>query len=156
MQATQVGMVNPYAQWLFLITDQTDVSIFLPTVDDGQNISFMYNASETETNSSSSSGTQNNNTLTCYTSTLLQTYMQALHQVIRTEETRYFQTTEDDWSRSKPSAGDRANEVYRTIQVSLLHFSILNHLVTYFFPIYRILHKSNRISGKMRINAAVG
>lgn len=117
-QANDIGMVNPYSQWLFLITDSTDPSIFLPTVDDGQNISFLYNTSNYETSGNTNSSSERSNDLQCYTSTILQVYVKALHQVIREEETRYFQTTEDDWSRSKPSAGDRRNSIYQTLQVN--------------------------------------
>ncbi|XP_032780449.2 ionotropic receptor 93a [Daphnia magna] len=113
--ANDIGMVNPYSQWLFLVTDSIDPSIFLPTVEDGQNISFLYNASEAGASDSTSSKDEQNN-LSCYSSRLLEAYVNALHQVIRSEETRYFQTTEDDWSRSKPSAGDRRNDVFQTLQ----------------------------------------
>lgn len=116
-------MVSPYSQWLFLITDQTDTdpSIFLPTVEDGQNVAFLYNNSDPVTANVTRVGDQNN--LKCVTSAMIETYVLALHQVIRAEETRYFQTTEDDWSRSKPSTRDRSNEIYRTLKVCA--FSIL-------------------------------
>lgn len=117
--------MNPYSQWLFLITDSTDPAIFLPNVDDGQNISFLYNISDFDTSVNTSSPAERVNDLQCFTSNLLQVYVKALHQVIREEETHYFQTTEDDWSRSKPSAGDRRNNIYRTLQVLniFLHIS---------------------------------
>lgn len=90
-----------------------DPSIFLPTVDDGQNVAFLFNASNpVESNEAS------RDNLRCIIRTVLKLYIDALHQIIRAEETRYFQTTEDDWSRSKPSADDRTNEVYRAVQVS--------------------------------------
>lgn len=114
-------MVNPYSQWLFLVTDSIDPSIFLPTVEDGQNISFLYNASEAGASDSTSSKDEQND-LSCYSYRLLEAYVNALHQVIRSEETRYFQTTEDDWSRSKPSAGDRRNDVFQTLQVGFIQF----------------------------------
>ncbi len=117
-QASDVGLVNPYSRWLFLITDSTDPAIFLPNVDEGQNISFLYNISDVETSVNASSPSERANDLPCYTSNLLQVYVKALHQVIREEETHYFQTTEDDWNRSKPSAGDRRNNIFQTLQVN--------------------------------------
>ncbi|EFX89958.1 hypothetical protein DAPPUDRAFT_309629 [Daphnia pulex] len=114
--ASHVGLVNPYSQWLFLITDSTDPAIFLPNVEDGQNISFLYNISDIETTANANSSSERVNDLPCYTSNLLQVYVKALHQLIREEETHYFQTTEDDWIRSKPSAGDRRNNIFRTLQ----------------------------------------
>ena len=109
-------MVNPYSQWLFLITGESDPSIFLPVVDDGENVSFMYNTTGENGRPNTTSALARQD-ISCYTSVLLDVYIQALHQVLRAEETRYFQTTEDDWSRTKPSAGDRSNEVYKTLNV---------------------------------------
>ena len=106
-------MVDPNSQWLFLITDQMDPSIFLPTIDDGQNVAFLFNTSSTDV-----IGDRDN--IKCVTRTILKLYIDTLHQVIRAEEARYFQTTEDDWSRSKPSANDRNNEVYKGVQVYVL------------------------------------
>jgi hypothetical protein len=117
-QASDVRLVNPYSQWLVLITDSTDPTIFLPNVEDGQNIYFLYNIFDIETTANANSSSERVNDLPCYTSNLLQVYMKALHQVIREEETHYFQTTEDDWNRSKPSAGDRRNNIFRTLQVN--------------------------------------
>ena len=121
-------MVNPYSQWLFLLTDsQSDTSIFLPTIDDGQNVSFMFNLTDSDIlNATASSPQRQSNNLTCYATNLLDTYIKALHQVIRAEEARYFQTTEDDWKRSKPRPGDRSNEVYKTLKVC-------NYITEYFF-----------------------
>lgn len=140
-------MVNPYSQWLFVITDETDPSIFLPTIDDGQNISFLYNTSKA---TNSSTHVQQN--LTCYASTLFDVYVKALHQVIRAEETQYFQTTEDDWSRSKPSAGDRSNEVYRTLLASPPNDVFLYPMIDSF----SWLISDCRICGNMPMNVEAG
>lgn len=88
-----------------------DPSIFLPTIDDGQNVAFLFNSS------SSTGFIGERDIIKCVVRTILKLYIDTLHQVIRAEEARYFQTTEDDWSRSKPSASDRSNEVYSGIQV---------------------------------------
>lgn len=119
-------MVNPYSQWLFLLTDsQSDTSIFLPTIDDGQNVSFMFNISDYDMGNTNSSSKRQPSNLTCYANSILDTYITALHQVIRAEETRYFQTTEEDWKRSKPRPGDRSNEVYKTLKVSSLMLVVI-------------------------------
>lgn len=111
-KATAIGLVDPNSQWLFLITDQTDASIFLPTVNDGENVAFLFNTSSTE-----DLAEEQRDNMKCVIRIILKLYIDTLHQVIRAEETRYFQTTEDDWNRSKPSATDRNNEVYRGIKV---------------------------------------
>lgn len=112
-------MTDWKAQWLFLLTDTdglADPSAFSSVYEDGQNLSFMYNTSTVEEMLKQPENMQENS-IYCLAKSLLQVQMAALHQVIRTEETRYFQTTETDWIKAKPSAGGRSNDVFRVFKV---------------------------------------
>lgn len=124
IQAMAAGMVTSKAQWLFLLTDkggEPDPSVFLSNYEDGQNLAFLFNTSTAEEREKQRPDSQENN-INCMISSILEIYVEALHQVIRTEETRYYQTTETDWARNKPSPGDRSNEVFRTFQVAFCYW----------------------------------
>ena len=100
LQAKSIGMLNYQAQWLCLLTDNDgvgDPNLFIPTVEDGQNLSFLYNTSIQGKLDNDGDLIEGNtdineppNTLNCYAEALLHTYVTALHQVIRSEEVRRF------------------------------------------------------------------
>ena len=113
-------MTDQNAQWLFLMTDiegEADPAVFLSTYDDGQNVAFLFNVSTTDGRNKVNPAA-NENSLSCIVSAVIRLYVDALHQAIRAEETRYYQTTETDWVRKKPSAGDRSNEIFRAFKVN--------------------------------------
>ena len=84
----------------------------------------MFNATDFDLiNVNASSLQRQKNDLTCYANNVFNIYIRVLHQVIRAEETRYFQMTEDDWKRSKPKPGDRSNKVYKSLKVTILYLS---------------------------------
>lgn len=107
-----MGLVNTDSQWLFLLTDTpntTDVSAFLPNYAEGQNIAFIFNTSD--------SSTLSQNNFNCFIKKLFQLYVNTVHATLRSEETRYFQSTEDEWKRSKPSVNDRNNNFVQNFKV---------------------------------------
>lgn len=111
-QASEIGLTNPEASWLFLLTDEantTDPSVFLPLTGEGNNLAFLFNTSSPMQDTI--------NKRSCLAQTAFNMYAQSLAQVIREEETRYFQSTEDEWSRTKPSSGDRHNKVFNAFKV---------------------------------------
>ena len=118
-KAKTAGMTDWKAQWLFILTDiegKADPSAFASVYEDGQNLSFMYNISTIE-EGLNEPDIMKENSIYCLAKALLEVQMAALHQTIRTEETRYFQTTETDWIKAKPSAGGRSNDVFRVFKV---------------------------------------
>jgi hypothetical protein len=135
-QAKSIGMLNYQSQWLFLLTDNDglgDPNLFIPTVEDGQNLSFLYNSTiqgkideEGDLVEGNTDVIEKPNTLNCFAEGLLNTYIMALHQVIRAEEARYFITGENEWARTKPSARGRTNDAYQTMRVSRLFAFSLN------------------------------
>lgn len=129
-------MLNYQSQWLLLLTDNDglgDPNLFIPTVEDGQNLSFLYNSTiqgkideEGDLVEGNTDVIEKPNTLNCFAEGLLNTYIMALHQVIRAEEARYFITGENEWARTKPSARGRTNDAYQTMRVSRLFAFSLN------------------------------
>jgi hypothetical protein len=107
-------MASPDASWLFVLTDganKSDASAFLPSIVEGQNVAFLFNTSDSMINESTP------NLLSCMARTVLDTYARSLYGALRAEEERYFQTTEEEWIRSRPSGGDRNNNVFRSFKV---------------------------------------
>jgi hypothetical protein len=106
-------MASTDASWLFVLTDganKNDASAFLPSIVEGQNTAFLFNTSGSMVESTP-------NLLSCTARTVLDTYARSLYGVVRAEEERYLQTTEEEWLRSRPSGGDRNNNVFRSFKV---------------------------------------
>lgn len=86
-----------------------DTRIFIPIVNDGQNLAFLFNTSSVTE--------QKTELWECFLTQLIKLCIESAYEVIKAEETTYFQTfaTEDGYS---PSISNRNNDIFKTLKVT--------------------------------------
>ena len=112
VKANQIGYLDWRSQWLFVMMDDANVAnpaTFMSVVPADENVAFLFNTSDT------TNATQNE--LPCFVSAMLQSYINALHKIIRQEEADYFKLTAKQWLQWKPSDNERVGSVFYLLKV---------------------------------------
>ncbi|XP_055690671.1 ionotropic receptor 93a [Lutzomyia longipalpis] len=115
--AKDLGMVEPFSQWMYIISDtnaqKQNISSVLPLIGEGENVAFAYNVTGLDSNCKAG--------ILCHSAELLRSFVLALSKMIREEKAVYGQISDEEWETIRLTKKERRD--------SLLAYMV-NHLKT--------------------------
>lgn len=118
--AKELKMVNPLAQWLYVVSDTTaehnNISSVHSIISEGDNIAFVYNMRRTAASCESQ--------MLCYIENLVNALVKGLSKLIREEKAVYGQIADEEWEVIRMTKVERKNDILQIIKVGFCVLSI--------------------------------
>ncbi|KAL1395387.1 hypothetical protein pipiens_011292 [Culex pipiens pipiens] len=110
--AKELKMVNPLAQWLYVVSDttaeQNNISSVHSIISEGDNIAFVYNMRKTAASCESQT--------LCYIENLVNALVKGLSKLIREEKAVYGQIADEEWEVIRMTKVERKNDILQIIK----------------------------------------
>ncbi|XP_059609151.1 ionotropic receptor 93a [Phlebotomus argentipes] len=125
--AKDLGLVEPFSQWMYVISDtnseKNNISSVLPLIGEGENVAFAYNV--TDKQKDCKAGVQ------CHCGELLRSFVLALSRMIREEKAVYGQISDEEWETIRPSKKERRDSLLETMVNQLKTSSVCSNCTTW-------------------------
>ncbi|GLV41761.1 Ionotropic receptor 93a [Carabus blaptoides fortunei] len=113
--AKNLGLVTPYSQWLYVISDtnenRMDISTLRNLIGEGDNVAFVYNVT---TNSASCT-----KGIHCHCEELLEAFMKSLESAIQDEISISSQVSDEEWEAIRPTKPERRDSLLQGVKTHL-------------------------------------
>lgn len=125
--ATEINMIDPSSQWLFLISNprKTNVTQLMTFIKEGGNVAVATN--NTITDGSCSPNEE------CLFHELLKNFVMSLSKLVREEDAIYSQISDEEWETIRLSKRERRDNMLEFIKVNEIFIEIKNKNFKYYF-----------------------
>ncbi|XP_062556939.1 ionotropic receptor 93a isoform X2 [Armigeres subalbatus] len=114
--AKELRMVNPLAQWLYVISDTTaernNISAAHSIISEGDNIAFVYNLRRNAQSCESH--------ILCYVENLIMSLVHGLSKLIREEKAVYGQIADEEWEVIRMTKAERKDEILKIMRADMI------------------------------------